>query len=154
MGYRLTSRLLRTERDNIIETIAEHTNSMREKLREARNWNELHRYIGLIGIRGVVEAPSLEPHEVEHVRKMGAYEAVSVIERKRRPRRAAGFWEDIVEQFGNEMAVIRHSGVSGHIPKKYEWASSDLGQVHELLENPLIIALRKSVHEAQTNRQK
>ena len=141
-------RLLKSEREQLILEIAAHSNSQREELEKAKNWPQLSRYIGLIGLRGIIEAPWLEPHEVNHVKKMAAYEAISTPELKRRPPKAAEFWQDIEEQIGPELDEVKNLLESRNIPRAYQQAKKDLAEVKRLLANPLTIALRQSIREA------
>jgi hypothetical protein len=140
-------RLTSADRAQIINTVAEHTHRLREDLRKDKNWNQLSRYIGLIGLRGALESPSFEPHQIAHVKKMAAIESFSVLEPKRRPRTAAQFWQEIEEQVGRERAEIKSHGITGRMSRKYEWAHKDLSKIHLLLANPLLIELRQTVRQ-------
>jgi hypothetical protein len=143
------AKLTAEERALLVEEIAEHTNSQREGLRQAKNWPQLQRYIGLIGLRSMLEAPWLEPRQINHVKKMAAIEAISINERQRRPPKASEFWQDIEEKIGAEMVKVRTYNEMGKLPRNYSEASRDLEMVDTLLENPLLIALRRSVKDTK-----
>ena len=140
------------ERKALIEGVAQHKISQRNELQNAKNWGQLYRYTGLIGLMGVLSSPDIKPNQSEHLKKMVAFEAGSISERKRRPKTASQFWEAVSAEAGPQISQLEAISAEEAMPREYQLALADLLEVRELVADPLIMALRQSVRAAQRNK--
>jgi hypothetical protein len=136
------------DRAELVQDAIAYTFQQREELRKEPNWNQLYRYLGIIGLTGI--ATSQENRlKAAHARKMVALEADRIHELVRRPKTAGEFWEYVRGVAGNEMDTVNAFDNPAALPRSYQTAGRDLEIFHsgirEMSDNPLIFALRQSI---------
>jgi hypothetical protein len=146
-----STRITAAERTQLIEAIAEHTNSRAEAHSDAANWEELRHYIGLIGLAGAIHFPDAKPGQLAHARKMLAHEVVettAVRGKTKESRALLGYAAELAPSEIDELIAFGDDPTK--LSKPYKNALYDLLKIREeLITDQLTLKLRKSLHGIQ-----
>jgi hypothetical protein len=153
-GVLKAERLNEEERSGLVVLITDHTNEQSEALSGAPNWEDARAYIVLIGMVGFLGSAELNERQQEHIRRMMAFEYITLPKTRGKPPNTAAFLKEVRSQTATEIAGARRfKGDVDSMTPDYRDAFEDWDRFKDsLITDPLLLNMKRSVRELRARR--